>query len=156
MSNDKLSRRTFIGKASMVTAGTIAGALTGKGHASSKPGGKQKIDTSKILNYNPKMHYRRLGKTNLMISEVSLGGHWRAPWRDRSGGWWWGKFINNGISDNIAKNRTEVVSKAIDCGMNYLDITGSEDHPQSAVVFSVPNIVKASTFLGAINFWTRW
>jgi hypothetical protein len=27
MSSDKLSRRTFIGKASMVTAGTIAGAL---------------------------------------------------------------------------------------------------------------------------------
>jgi len=128
MRNDKLSRRTFIGKASMVTAGTIAGALAGKGAASTKPGDtKKKIDTSKILNYNPKMHYRRLGKTNLMISEVSLGGHWRAPWRDRSGGWWWGKFIKNGVSDNIAKNRTEVVSKAIDCGMNYLDITGSEE-----------------------------
>ncbi len=127
MSNDKLSRRTFIGKASMVTAGTIAGALAGKGHAFTKPGGKKKIDTSKILNYNPKMHYRRLGKTNLVISEVSLGGHWRAPWRDRSGGWWWGKFIKNGVPDNIAKNRTEVVSRAIDCGMNYLDITGSEE-----------------------------
>ncbi|HIJ51701.1 MAG TPA: hypothetical protein HPP66_00925 [Planctomycetes bacterium] len=127
MNNDKLSRRDFIHKASLTTAGTIAGALAGKGHASTKQGGKKKIDTSKILNYNPKMHYRRLGKTNLMISEVSLGGHWRAPWRDRSGGWWWGKFIKNGISDNIAKNRTEVVSKAIDCGMNYLDITGSEE-----------------------------
>ena len=112
----------------MVTAGTIAGALAGRGGASTKQvDTKTKIDTSKILNYNPKMHYRRLGKTNLMISEVSLGGHWRAPWRDRSGGWWWGKSINNGVSDKIAKNRTEVVSKAIDCGMNYLDITGSEE-----------------------------
>lgn len=128
MNKDKLSRRTFIHKASIVTAGTVAGALAGKGQASKKAGDtKQKIDTSKILNYNPKMYYRRLGKTNLMISEVSLGGHWRAPWRDRSGGWWWGKSIKNGVSDNIAKNRTEVVSKAIDCGMNYLDITGSEE-----------------------------
>ena len=112
----------------MVTAATIAGALAGRGGASTKQGDtKTKIDTSKILNYNPKMHYRRLGKTNLMISEVSLGGHWRAPWRERGGGWWWGKSIKNGISDKIAKNRTEVVYKAIDCGMNYLDITGSEE-----------------------------
>lgn len=127
MKKDELSRRSFIQKASLTTAGTIAGALTGKGIAAEKPCDKQKIDTSKILNYNPKMHYRRLGKTNLMISEVSLGGHWRAPWRIRSGGWWWGKYIKDGVSDKIAKNRTEVVSKAVDCGMNYLDITGAEE-----------------------------
>jgi len=129
MSNDKLSRRSFIHKASLTTAGTIAGALAGKSQVSAKPGDKKTgIDTSKILNYNPKMHYRRLGKTNLMISEVSLGGHWRAPWRDRSRGWWWGKSVKYGqVPDDIAKNRTEVVSKAIDCGMNYLDMTGSEE-----------------------------
>jgi len=128
MSDDKLSRRNFIHKASLTTAGTIAGALAGRANASPKPGDTRKqIDTSKILNYNPKMHYRRLGKTNLMISEVSLGGHWRAPWRDSSGGWWWGKSIKKGISDKIAKNRTDVASKAIDCGMNYLDITGAEE-----------------------------
>jgi predicted aldo/keto reductase-like oxidoreductase len=128
MNKDKLSRRTFIQKASIATAGTVAGALAGRGRVSAKTGdSKTKIDTSKILNYNPKMHYRRLGKTNLMISEVSLGGHWRAPWTTRMGGWWWGKNIKNGISDKIAKNRTDVVSKAIDCGMNYLDITGAEE-----------------------------
>jgi aryl-alcohol dehydrogenase-like predicted oxidoreductase len=128
MSNNKLSRRSFIHKVSMATAGTVAGALAGKGQVSAKAGDKKvKIDTSKILNYNPKMRYRRLGKTNLMISEISLGGHWRAPWRDRRGGWWWGKSIKNGVSDKIAKNRTDVVSKAIDCGMNYLDITGAEE-----------------------------
>ena len=127
MNNNKITRRTFIGKASAITAGAIAGALANKGHTSAKPGDKKKIDTSKILNYNPKMRYRRLGKTGLMISEVSLGGHWRAPWRDRSGGWWWGKFVKEQVPDDVAKNRTEVVSKAIDCGMNYLDITGAEE-----------------------------
>jgi predicted aldo/keto reductase-like oxidoreductase len=128
MNKDKLSRRSFIRKASMATAGTVAGALAGKGRVSAKAGDtKTKIDTSKILNYNPKMQYRRLGKTNLMISEVSLGGHWRAPWTTRMGGWWWGKNIKKGISDKITKNRTDVVSKAIDCGMNYMDITGAEE-----------------------------
>ena len=106
---------------SLIAAGTIAGALARQGQPVNQP------DTSKILNYNPKMRYRRLGKTGLMISEVSLGGHWRAPWRTREDGWWWGKFANEQVPDKVAKNRTEVVSKAIDCGMNYLDITGGEE-----------------------------
>jgi len=127
MSKDNLSRRTFIQNTSLASAATIAAAFTNTGNAAALSSGKIKTDTSKILNYNPKMGYRRLGKTNLIISEVSLGGHWRAPWRDRSGGWWWGKFANEQVPEDVAKNRTEVVSRAIDCGMNYLDITGAEE-----------------------------
>ncbi|MHC4565458.1 MAG: aldo/keto reductase [Planctomycetota bacterium] len=127
MPRDRLSRRTFIRDASLTGAATIAGALAQGADGSSHPGASAKIDTSNVLNYNPKMGYRRLGKTELVISEVSLGGHWRAPWRDRSGGWWWGKFAKEQVPDDIAKNRTEVVSQAIDCGMNYLDITGAEE-----------------------------
>lgn len=127
MSSDKLSRRAFIHNTSLTGAATFAGALAGRADASSNPGATGRIDTSKVLNYNPKMGYRRLGKTELVISEVSLGGHWRAPWRDRSGGWWWGKFTNEQVPEDVAKNRTEVVSQAIDCGMNYLDITGAEE-----------------------------
>ena len=127
MDKDKLSRRTFIRNTSLSAAGAIGAALSAGTHASVGAGYKKKVDTSKILNYNPKMGYRRLGKTNLMISEVSLGGHWRAPWRDRSGGWWWGKFSKEEVPDDVAKNRTEVVSRAIECGVNYLDITGAEE-----------------------------
>ena len=127
MNQSNLSRRTFMRDTSIAAAATVTGALSAKGNASGAPTRQQRFDTSKILNYNPKMGYRRLGKTNLIISEVSLGGHWRAPWRDRSGGWWWGKFANEQVPEDVAKNRTEVVSKAIDCGMNYLDITGAEE-----------------------------
>ncbi len=135
MNNDKLSRRAFLRNTSLTTMGTIAGFAQGGGPASLgakkdvfvRRSNRENIDATKILNYNPKMGYRRLGKTNLMISEVSLGGHWRAPWRDRSGGWWWGKFVKEEVPDDVAKNRTEVVSRAIDCGMNYLDITGAEE-----------------------------
>jgi len=127
MSSDDLSRRTFIQNTSLASAATIAAALTKTGRAAAFSSDNKNTDTSRILNYNPKMGYRRLGKTNLIISEVSLGGHWRAPWRDRSGGWWWGKFANEQVPEDVAKNRTEVVSRAIDCGMNYLDITGAEE-----------------------------
>jgi len=123
MDSEKLSRRAFLRTASAAAAG-LAGTVAGQGAAgaNAKP-----VDTSRILNYHPRMGYRRLGKTELMISEVSLGGHWRAPWRDRSGGWWWGKFVKEEVPADVAKNRTEVMSKAIDCGMNYLDITGAEE-----------------------------
>lgn len=77
MSNDNLSRRAFIHNTSIASAATIVAALAKSGNASALPIDKKKIDTPKILNYNPKMGYRRLGKTGLMISEVSLGGHWR-------------------------------------------------------------------------------
>ena len=126
MENKRVTRRQFMRDSAMAAAGVALG-LGATGSQNAEAASSANVDTSKILNYNPKMHYRRLGKTNLMISEISLGGHWRAPWRDRRGGWWWGKSIKNGISDKIAKNRTDVVSKAIDCGMNYLDITGAEE-----------------------------
>jgi hypothetical protein len=127
MSTENISRRTFIQNSSLAGAATLAGALARPASSATPSRRETQVDTSKILNYNPQMGYRRLGKTGLIISEVSLGGHWRAPWRDRSGGWWWGKCTNEQVPDDVAQNRTEVVSKAIECGMNYLDITGALD-----------------------------
>ena len=79
----------------------------------------RRAGSSKILNYNPKMHYRRLGKTNLMISEVSLGGHWK----NRNAGRFWDHFANEEVPEDVAKNRSDVISTCIDVGINYLDIT---------------------------------
>ncbi len=114
MNNDKLSRRDFMRNTSLMAAGTIAGALVGKGQAVTKP-----VHTSRILNFHQKMIYRRLGKSNLMISEVSLGGHWK----NRSAGRYWDHYATEEVPADVAKNRTDVVSAAIDCGINYLDIT---------------------------------
>ena len=118
----ELSRRTFIRNTSLMAAGALTGALAGKGCTLSnktKPGDISKTDTSKILNYNPKMGYRRLGKTNLIISEIVLGAHFNNP----SGQHFWAKFVNDELPAEIANNRTEVVSRCIDHGINFLDIT---------------------------------
>jgi hypothetical protein len=40
-------------------------------------GNPERADTGKIVNYNHDMEYRRCGKTNLMVSAVALGGHWK-------------------------------------------------------------------------------
>jgi len=113
MKNDKLSRRDFMRNTSVVAAGTIAGALAGKDQAA------ELVNKSKIMNFHEKMNYRRMGKSNLMISEVSLGGHWKNRNADR----YWDSFANEEVPEDVAKNRTDVVSACIDSGINYLDIT---------------------------------
>jgi len=118
----ELSRRTFIRDTSLIAAGALTGALSVKGCTPGnniKTGDISKIDTSKILNYNPKMGYRRLGKTDLITSEIVLGGHFNNP----SGQHFWAKFVNDELPTDVARNRTEIVSRCIDYGINYLDIT---------------------------------
>jgi predicted aldo/keto reductase-like oxidoreductase len=119
MDKDKLSRRTFMRNTSLIAAGTIGGALTGKARAGSCCAGPQPDSSAKILNYNQNMHYRRLGKSGLMISEVSLGGHWK----NRNAGRYWDHFANDEVPGDVAKNRSDVISTCIDVGINYLDIT---------------------------------
>ncbi|MHC4238870.1 MAG: aldo/keto reductase [Planctomycetota bacterium] len=117
MDKQKISRRIFLRNTSLAAAGTVAGAVAGQGCTSGMT--PRPTHTSKILNYNQKMGYRRLGKTNLMISEVSLGGHWK----NREAGRYWGSFANDEVPPDVAKNRTQAISACIDVGINYLDIT---------------------------------
>lgn len=84
-------------------AKVAAGVATGLGAAGSlqvvRASAPTSADTSKILNYNQNMEYRRQGKTDLMVSAVCLGGHSRSKQDERN----------------------EIVSRAIDAGINYID-----------------------------------
>jgi aryl-alcohol dehydrogenase-like predicted oxidoreductase len=65
-------------------------------------------DARKTRSYNENMEYRRLGRTGLMISAISLGGHWkRIPFKPGS--------------DEFRKNRREVMNACLDRGINYVD-----------------------------------
>jgi aryl-alcohol dehydrogenase-like predicted oxidoreductase len=121
INKDKLSRRTFIHNTSLALAGSIAGILTRKAAGQGKA--SEPAQTPKILNYNPLMGYRRLGKTGLMVSEVSLGGHWK----NRAGERYWDEFTDEQVPSDVAKNRIEVISACIDAGINYLDIGTSAE-----------------------------
>lgn len=111
----RLSRREFATVASRAVAGLAATGAVGAGAlaAAEQPG---KPD---ILNHQPSMRYRRLGKTNLMLSEISLGGHWRNRENER----YWGSFPDDKVPPDVMMNREEVVGRAIDVGVNYVDIT---------------------------------
>lgn len=112
MTQRQIGRREFVRQGSaMVAAAAATGGAIGAGAA--------EVDPKNILNYHPKMHYRRLGKTNLMLSEVSLGGHFK----NRGGGRYWDTFARDEVPEEVAKNRTEVIGACTEVGINYLDIT---------------------------------
>lgn len=97
MDNTKTSRRRFIRDTAIMAAG--AAVALGTAGQKVRAARSDAVDTSKILNYNPNMEYRRQGKTNLMVSAVCLGGH----------------------SSSDDKERYEIVSRCIDAGINYID-----------------------------------
>ncbi|HQI28615.1 MAG TPA: aldo/keto reductase, partial [Sedimentisphaerales bacterium] len=92
MKNSQITRRQFV--QSTVTAIAAAG-LGGPIARAAQPS----VDTSRILNYNPDMEYRRLGKTGLMVSAVCWGGHSRSNDQERS----------------------DIITRCIEAGINYID-----------------------------------
>jgi len=96
MENTRVNRREFLGKSAKVAAG-VAACIGAAGRGDRAAGAS--VDTSKILNYNPNMEYRRQGKTDLMVSAVCLGGHSRSN----------------------PQQRHDIISRCIDVGINYID-----------------------------------
>jgi aryl-alcohol dehydrogenase-like predicted oxidoreductase len=122
---NRVTRREFVRDSAAVAAGAAMG-LMAPYHV--RAGNPDHQDTSKILNYNPDMEYRRCGRTNWMISAVCMGGHWKRIDTVLSHGaadtGWLGANLGN---PEFIKNRSEVVSRCIDRGINYLDAcVGSE------------------------------
>jgi len=91
MRNEQMSRRKFVRDAAAAAAGVAVGLGAAKAN--------EAASTSKILSYNPDMEYRRLGKTNAMVSAVCLGGHSRS-------------------NDT---ERREIIYRCMDAGINYID-----------------------------------
>ncbi|HUT28951.1 MAG TPA: aldo/keto reductase [Sedimentisphaerales bacterium] len=107
-----INRRQFMRDSALTAAGVALGlraanaAEAGAVNPASAPAAG--ADVSKTRSYNPNMEYRRLGKTGLWISAVSLGGHWK-------------KLPYEFATDEFKKNRRDVVSACIEHGINYVD-----------------------------------
>jgi len=102
MNDHRSTRREFVRTTAWAVAGVAGGLrILGQETANAAPPASQPlaVDTSKILNYNENMEYRRLGKTGLMVSVVCLGGHSRSE----------------------QEQRNDIVSRCIDLGINYID-----------------------------------
>ncbi|NQT83604.1 aldo/keto reductase [bacterium] len=120
----KLTRRQFL-RDSAVAAAALATGLTTTKEADA--GKSLEADTSKILDYNPDMEYRRCGKTGLMISAVSLGGHWKRVVKiiggEEPSGW----MTLDIDRRDFQKNRYDVVTRCIERGINFVDACCREE-----------------------------
>lgn len=94
------------------------------------------IPKSKPLNFNPDMEYRRLGKTGLMVSAACMGGHWKrlntvlGP--SFKGAGYMAQDDKNIQDPAFLKNRSDVVTRCIERGINYVDACA----PQEILAYS--------------------
>src|ERR1035437_4563220 len=113
--SESVSRRHFLGAAA---AGSIVA-----GQAQT-PAVKQPSRNS-ILNFNANMDYRPLGKTGLMVSAVCMGGHWKRVENNLAGPFngvgYTKQDYENVNNPEFIKNRDQVVSRAMELGINYID-----------------------------------
>jgi uncharacterized protein len=129
---DKMNRRDFVTAGALAASGLAGGAKAQtKAPSNAKaatpakaPAQAKGPSTRNILNYNQNMEYRKLGKTGLMVSAVSLGGHWKRieielgkgnvpPYSDSD-------FSYPKIP-GFMQSRDRVMAHCIDVGINYLD-----------------------------------
>ena len=118
MADEKISRRELMrgtaAAAAGITAGVGATSQASAAEAKAAKAAPAPKDKTKTRSYNEKMEYRRLGRTGLWISAVSIGGHWK-------------KIAHRGGSKGFMDNRTEVMAACLDHGINYIDACWNQE-----------------------------
>jgi predicted aldo/keto reductase-like oxidoreductase len=111
-----LSRRRFMRDGAAAAAGVAVG-LGGAGSQQAHAGTKEQTRS-----YNSEMEYRRLGKTNLWVSAVCLGGHWKRVDKMVPGVFETKKWLSAKLDmEGFVKNRRDLVTRCIERGINYID-----------------------------------
>jgi aryl-alcohol dehydrogenase-like predicted oxidoreductase len=132
MENDGMNRRAFFAGAMATAAGAVGGGIS-LAEAQNAKAKKKDVQPPRrsILNFNSNMEYRRLGKTGLWVSAVCMGGHWKRVSKmvsSAGGGCGYCKEdMANVENPEFIKNRSDVLSRAMEMGINYVDACTGEE-----------------------------
>ena len=124
MADKRITRRDFVRDTAIAAGGLAAGA---KALGAEKRETDKDAQIKKTRSYNPKMEYRRLGKTGLWVSAICLGGHMKRldkmhpEWFQR--GWLrpHGKEWTGKDNPGFEKYMREHLARCMDLGINYVD-----------------------------------
>jgi len=119
---ENLTRREFMRDGAVTAAGVAAG-LGAMGSQNA-----QAQEMQKTRSYNPNMTYRKLGKTGVWVSAVCMGGHWKRVNKMVPSAFEGDNFLAAKLDDEaFKKNRRDVVTRCIECGINYIDACTKEE-----------------------------
>lgn len=117
MADFSLDRRQFVQGGSLAAVAAAAGL---QGTRTIAAGEARPADVSSIRSYSPDMEYRRCGRTEMMVSAVAMGGHWKRI-HAFIGGEPMGGWMGNIDRDGFEQNRHDVVTRCIQRGINWID-----------------------------------
>lgn len=131
MRTDRVTRREFVRDTAIMAAGAaVVGLVDLQAGIAPANAADTPDEVKNTRSYNANMEYRRLGKTGLWVSAVSLGGHWKRidkvigakaeinPYAGPSSEADMGPFL---------KNREEVVRHCMEVGINLIDFAGDAE-----------------------------
>jgi aryl-alcohol dehydrogenase-like predicted oxidoreductase len=127
---NQTTRREFVRHSALLTAGLAAGLDAVQG--ANVQAGESPTDAAKTRSYNPRMEYRRLGKTGLWVSAVCMGGHWKRIEKTIGSQTTFGdcENLNSNNPSELAsfhQNRFDVISRCLEQGINCIDFAGAAE-----------------------------
>ena len=122
------TRREFVRDSALLTAGLAAGL----GSLAAAQAAEAMAEVAKTRSFNPRMEYRRLGKTGLWVSAVCMGGHWKRIEKTIGSQTTFDNCENLNAGnpaelEAFHKNRRDVISRCLEQGINCIDFAGAAE-----------------------------
>ncbi len=126
MADNRVTRRVF------VKTGVAAATAVSVGVSATSSFAMKEIpdEVKRTRSFNPDMEYRRLGKTGMWVSAVCLGGHWKRIDKVIGAAAEINPYEGPDKKEDLGaflKNRSEVVDRCIEVGINCIDFAGNAE-----------------------------